>query len=40
MKRLGNSLVTIIIPVYNAEKYLVECIDSIINSIYFNLKII
>lgn len=33
-------LLSIIIPVYNAEKYLKRCIDSIISSTYSNLEII
>lgn len=33
-------LITIIVPVYNVEKYLNECIDSLINQTYQNLEII
>ena len=33
-------LVTIIIPVYNVEKYLDECIQSVINQTYKNLEIL
>lgn len=33
-------LVTIIVPIYNVEKYLSECVDSIINQTYKNLQII
>lgn len=33
-------LVSVIVPVYNVEKYLSECIDSILASIYQNLEII
>ena len=32
-------LVSIIIPVYNVEKYLREAVDSIINQTYRNLEI-
>lgn len=32
--------VSIIIPVYNVEKYLAECMDSVINQTYRNLQII
>lgn len=34
------SLITIIVPVYNSEKYLKEALDSIINQTYKNLQII
>lgn len=33
-------LVSIIIPVYNVEKYLPECLESVINQIYSKLEII
>lgn len=36
----SNPLISVIVPVYNAEKYLVRCIDSIINQSYKNLEII
>lgn len=34
------NLISIIIPVYNVEKYLCECIDSVANQTYKNLEII
>ena len=33
-------LVSIIVPVYNIEDYIVECIQSIVNQTYTNLQII
>lgn len=33
-------LISIIVPIYNVEKYLNQCIDSIINQTYINLEII
>lgn len=35
-----NDLISIIVPVYNVEKYLNQCIDSIIKQTYTNLEII
>lgn len=35
-----NELVTIIVPIYNVEKYLKKCIESILNQTYKKLEII
>lgn len=32
--------ISIIIPVYNVEKYLATCLDSVINQTYKNLEIL
>ncbi|EOC4416228.1 glycosyltransferase family 2 protein, partial [Campylobacter jejuni] len=34
MKKIG-----VVIPIYNVEKYLRECLDSVINQTYTNLEI-
>lgn len=36
----GQPLVSVIIPVYNAEQYLKECVDSVIYQTYENLDIV
>ncbi|ECH5412179.1 glycosyltransferase family 2 protein [Campylobacter jejuni] len=38
MKTVGT--VGVVIPIYNVEKYLKECLDSVINQTYTNLEII
>ena len=40
MKDTHNELISIIIPVYNVEKYLDRCIKSVINQTYKNIEII
>ena len=35
-----QELLTVIVPVYNVERYLVQCVDSIINQTYKELEII
>lgn len=37
---MNNNLISIIIPIYNVEKYIRKCIDSVINQTYKNLEII
>lgn len=37
---IKNQLISIIVPVYNGEKYLNECLESIINNTYKNIEII
>lgn len=40
MRSVEEKLVSIIVPVYNSEKYLDECILSLINQTYKNLQVI
>ena len=35
-----NKKISVIVPIYNVEKYLEKCIESIINQTYKNLEII
>lgn len=37
---MKNSLISIIIPVYNMEKYLAKCLDTVVNQSYTNLEIL
>ena len=40
MSEVGNELVSIVVPIYNVEQYLQECVDSLINQTYSNLEIL
>ncbi|EAH6328630.1 glycosyltransferase family 2 protein, partial [Campylobacter coli] len=35
-----DKTIGVVIPIYNVEKYLKECLDSVINQTYTNLEII
>ncbi|WP_404330366.1 glycosyltransferase family 2 protein [Mesobacillus maritimus] len=37
---MNTPLVSVVVPIYNAERYLNKCIDSIINQTYSNIEII
>ena len=36
----NDSLICIIVPVYNVEQYLSRCVDSLVNQTYHNIEII
>lgn len=40
IRRVTMELITIIVPVYNVEKYIKECVDSLISQTYQNIEII
>ena len=35
-----NDLISVIVPIYNTEKYLRQCIDSIISQSYRNIEVL
>ena len=35
-----NDLISIIVPIYNIEKYIERCVSSLINQTYQNIEII
>jgi len=37
---MGNDLISVIVPIYNVEKYLEKCINSIIEQTYQNIEIV
>lgn len=40
MRKQNNILISIVIPLYNAERYIAECVDSVCNQSYLYLEII
>ena len=37
---MNNELISIIVPVYNVEKYIAKCLDSLVNQTYLNIEIL
>ena len=37
---MHSELVTVIIPVYNAEEHIIQCVNSVLKQTYSNLEII
>ena len=37
---MEEELITVVVPIYRVEKYLVKCIDSIIEQSYKNIELI
>ena len=37
---MQNKLITVVVPIYNVEKYIKQCLDSLVNQTYKNLEII
>ncbi|HEO6819972.1 TPA: glycosyltransferase, partial [Streptococcus agalactiae] len=40
IKKIEKDLISVIVPIYNVEDYLVECIESLIVQTYRNIEIL
>lgn len=40
MESIDSILISIIIPVYNTERYLAECLDSVVNQTHINIEVL
>ncbi|WP_297514505.1 glycosyltransferase family A protein, partial [Flavobacterium sp.] len=40
MKNFNNPRISVIVPIYNTEKYLAKCIKSILNQTYKNFELL
>lgn len=40
MSLMKNDLVTVVVPVYNVEKYIIKCLNSLVNQTYENIEFI
>ena len=38
--KINNPFISVIVPVYNVEKYLAECLQSLVGQTYQNIEII
>ncbi len=39
-QQISNPKISVIIPIYNVEKYISKCLDSVVNQTFKNLEII
>ena len=34
----NNDLISVIVPIYNVDKYIVECVEGVLNQTYKNIE--